>query len=243
MLGDYADFIQSERQLIEDVIKTGAAATGSVVPALMVRGNHDDRGPGAVRPETFGLDRLYYKTVRGNYTFIVTDSGEDLDDGAFRLGDFYAFRQYMREQQRWLDSISEELKNSGNTNIVLTHAAMSVNQAGNPTGFFPNHDIRVAHHFWLNNSGIDIVAAGHNHTVHHREPDFVHFHYHRFLTGGNTSNRQGEGLFSNVFNGFSNGFMASQMTFSNPRELTFKGVNDKGEVLFSPKDIPLTRLA
>jgi predicted phosphodiesterase len=259
MLGDYADFIISESMLIRDVIGAGAAVTRSVVPALMVRGNHDDRGQGAIRPGIFGLDKLYYQTVRGNHVFTVVDSGEDQIDSSPRFGGFNNFSAYMQEQQIWLNSL---VIDTDKINIVMVHSMINVPlaatlddpEAANISGYFPHphwtHDefathplIRLNFHNWLNNSGIDIVVAGHNHRVFYRPPGRygtfntnvsngvgeIRFNYHAFVTGGNTSLRGGEeDIVATIIRPFSNGFEASQLNLTG-NYFTFHGTTDRGQ--------------
>ena len=77
MLGDFAtDY--TEDKFIDYIIAAGARVTGSEIPAIFARGNHETRGPFAQHMQPgLGMPSLYFQVQRGNVLFTVIDQGED----------------------------------------------------------------------------------------------------------------------------------------------------------------------
>ncbi|MCL2446413.1 MAG: metallophosphoesterase [Oscillospiraceae bacterium] len=109
MLGDYSSGYHSENDFIYNIIWAGAQVTGSEVPAIFVRGNHEMSGVYAAQifPQ-LGLRSFYYQVQRGNFLFTVTDSADDWPINRTNTAEFEAGTiastspDYLDQQLAWL---------------------------------------------------------------------------------------------------------------------------------------------
>ena len=119
LLGDAAGGMDCEALALEYIVKFAGNLTHGEVPAVYVRGNHETRGEYAAElPDAIGYRQLYYTVTRGDYTFVVLDSGEDKEDGHIEYGGMDGFAGYRLEELEWIKA----LKAPEGKTVVLSHA-------------------------------------------------------------------------------------------------------------------------
>jgi len=107
MLGDAANSYNHINDVIKYIINAGAIITGSEFPAIFVRGNHDARGEAVTHLGYYlGLSSFYYEVERGNYKFLVLDSGEDKKDSDPEYGGLTDYESYKTKQAEWMSTLS-----------------------------------------------------------------------------------------------------------------------------------------
>jgi predicted phosphodiesterase len=108
LLGDGSD-LNFDRDIIDFIIRPGAAVTRSECPAIFVRGNHDCRGRAAHGlAAKLGLNSLYYQCARNGVLFTVLETGEDKGDDNWEYAGFAKFEQYCEKQGVWLEGLASE---------------------------------------------------------------------------------------------------------------------------------------
>ncbi len=106
MLGDYADGYNRLNDIIKYIIAGGAQVTKSECPAILVMGNHDTRGKVTAQlGNMLGLEKFYYQVNKGEFSFLVTDSGEDKPDNHPEYGGVVAFDQFAAGQLKWVQQL------------------------------------------------------------------------------------------------------------------------------------------
>ncbi|MDR3345077.1 MAG: metallophosphoesterase [Oscillospiraceae bacterium] len=139
LLGDYCNYFAGEDDVINTIIGGAFDASGGKVPCIFVRGNHEVRGNYMELQNLdrlFGLDKLYYEVVRGDYIFTVLDSAEtsDWDYDNWEHIDQYEASNYYARQIDWLEN--REPAKDGQYRIVLTHdRKMTAEVAATPDGY------------------------------------------------------------------------------------------------------------
>lgn len=119
MLGDPAGSMDYEEQAVQNVVRFGGDLTGGAMPVIYVRGNHETRGAFAADfPASIGYERLYYTVGRGDYHFLVLDSGEDKEDTHIEYGGMTDYTHNRLDMLNWL----REQKPLGNKTVVFSHA-------------------------------------------------------------------------------------------------------------------------
>ncbi|MCL2194555.1 MAG: metallophosphoesterase [Oscillospiraceae bacterium] len=112
MIGDFASGLHSVEDIVRHVIWAGAQATGSVVPAIFARGNHETSGNYAdMLVSALNLNRLYTQVRRGDVLFTVIDSADDwpiqrTSHEPFTRGSLNSENPaYLQQQLNWLASL------------------------------------------------------------------------------------------------------------------------------------------
>ena len=119
LMGDPSAGMDFEEEAVKYIVGFGGRLTGGTKPVIYARGNHETRGEfAAYLPEYLGYDKLYYTVDRGDYSFIVLDSGEDKEDSHVEYGSLDDYRKNREEMVEWLEQT--ELKNG--KYIALSHA-------------------------------------------------------------------------------------------------------------------------
>jgi len=117
--GDPCDAIYSDDDIIENMVIPLSEATGSVIPVIYTRGNHETRGPFAVDfAQRIGFDNFYFRVRHGAYDIVVFDSGEDKEDSNWEYGGLANFNQYRKAEYLWLKSLQ---KSGSEYTIALGH--------------------------------------------------------------------------------------------------------------------------
>jgi predicted phosphodiesterase len=122
--GDSVNILDSENQLIKNVISPCTEVFASEKPLVYVRGNHETRG-GYARLLYDYLDtgaKPYYSFSAGPAFFVVLDTGEDKVDGHQEYAGLVSFDPYREKEAEWLE---QELKSpaakKAKFRVVLMH--------------------------------------------------------------------------------------------------------------------------
>lgn len=107
MLGDFSDFVHQELDISDFLLYPAWYLSDGEVPVLYAKGNHDTHSEiGADLAYLLGFDQLYYRTIYGDYTFTVLDSGScnvDLEEEKYAGVGRYI--EYCEKQLDWLASL------------------------------------------------------------------------------------------------------------------------------------------
>lgn len=159
--GDSVTILDSESQLIKDVITPCAEAFTPEKPLLYVRGNHETRGGYARRLYDY-LDtgtKPYYSFSAGPAFFVVLDTGEDKNDDHQEYVGLVSFDPYREKEAKWLE---QELKSpaakKAKFRVVLMHIPHYYSGDGHGT-----LHCRELFGPIFNKGKVDIAICGHTH--------------------------------------------------------------------------------
>ena len=159
--GDMVSAMNDETQVLGGFMDAAVEMFAGEVPAFIVRGNHEARGPFSVKfPDYFPSlsGHPYYSFRSGPVFFIVLDCGEDKPDSDIEYSELAQFDAYRSEQAAWVEKLvqSEEYK-SAPYRIVLLHIP--------PVGsdWHGARDLRRKMVPVLNKAGITAMFSGHTH--------------------------------------------------------------------------------
>jgi len=210
--GDCFDFVSSEQQMVDHLLKPCVDIFGSEVPFLLTQGNHECRGSFSRHiPAYYAYpdDKFYFSFVRGPVHFLVLDSGEDKTDDAVEYGGLAAFDRYREKQARWLEKeIESEAFKKAPFRVLLIH--ISPYHSGDWHGTL---HCRTVFGPILNKAGIDLQLSGHTHRYMTHEPD--HDHNYPIVIGG----------------GPLEGKRTLMKLQANQKELNLKMIRDDGELV------------
>jgi len=160
--GDILNWIGDEKRIFDGFLDASVATFAKEKPFIMVRGNHETRGPGArwimdYFPHESG--RNYYAFTHGDVRFVVLDCGEDKADDHPVYGGVVDFDAYRSEQATWFakESASMAYKMAGYRVVVFHIPAFSVSDWHGAT------DITNKWGPILNRSRVDLIINGHTH--------------------------------------------------------------------------------
>lgn len=133
LLGDITSDLEYKDQFIDYILKDAADLSGSVIPVVYVRGNHETRGE-------FGSQMIdYFPTETGEFYFtfgfgplsaVVLDSGEDKDDSHEEYDGLIDFNTYREKQWNWLTSLDESEFEDARYKLVFSHNPKLANYFG-----------------------------------------------------------------------------------------------------------------
>ncbi|MDF3078985.1 MAG: metallophosphoesterase [Sphingobacteriaceae bacterium] len=184
--GDMFNFQSGEQQLIDHLINPLTAASGSKLPFILSRGNHETRGLFARNIHPYFNEpgeKFYYAFTHGTSRIIVLDSGEDKKDDVEVYGGIVAFDQYREEQHRWLEKEvrSPEYKKA-KYHIVFSHIPPYYSGEG-----YGTVHCRTLWGPIFNKAKVDVVLSGHTHKfgIH---PAVTGQHNYPIVIGGGPGN-------------------------------------------------------
>jgi acid phosphatase type 7 len=176
-LGDAFHWLDSEEQLWAKWLRPTVAAMGPGKPLLFARGNHELRGPFARQlagyvPTPEG--RYYYARAMGPVHLLVLDSAEDKPDDTNVYAQLNRTVPYREDELAWLRAHTGADKHfaSAPFRVVAMHQG--------DWGWLPDNG--AAWTALANQSGVDLVIAGHDHAFSYQPPDKAHA-YHLLVLG------------------------------------------------------------
>ena len=151
LLGDAVPGVDFEQQVITNIVEFGGNVSGGTRPVLYVRGNHETRGAYAKDlPTALGMDKFYYTSDIGPYSFVVLDSGEDKEDSHIEYGGMNDYNTYRADMIEWLKGTKVESKKV----IALSHA-WQISQV--------EPELSAAGWAELDRLGTSLIISGHEH--------------------------------------------------------------------------------
>lgn len=210
--GDCFDWVTSELQMVDHLLKPCVDIFGSELPFLLTQGNHECRGAFSRHiPAYYAYpdDKYYFSFVRGPVHFLVLDSGEDKTDDSVEYGGLVAFDRYREKQARWLENeVASEAFRKAPFRVLLIH--ISPYHSGDWHGTMHCREVFGP---ILNKANIDLQISGHTHRYMTHEPDKDH-NYPIAIGGGPLA-----------------GARTLTKLYANQKELNLKMIRDDGEVV------------
>ena len=218
MLGDPNTNMEVEEQAVQYIVQFGGDITGGEMPVIFVRGNHETRGAfAAALPEYLGYNKLYYTVKRGEYSFLILDSGEDKPDDHVEYGEMDSYEYHRAEMLEWLQTkpqITDKL-------VVLSHA-WQVSE--------PEPEVSRAAWDVLQDMGARFMISGHKHVCEFLEDD-------RDEEAAPTYLKAYPSITTYIDGGHrDNAYVASKLTLSETG-VHFEAANNRGETVMD-KTLP-----
>ncbi len=160
--GDAFNNVNSEQQIISQLLKPCVDIFAKETPFLFVQGNHEVRGAHARQVQDYfdfkdGVP--YHAFTRGPLRIIVLDAGEDKPDDNWEYNGLSAFDPYREKQAQWLEKeIESDAHKKAPFRVLLIH--ISPWHSGDWHG--PMHCQKVFGPV-LNKARIDLQLSGHTH--------------------------------------------------------------------------------
>lgn len=171
--GDCFDWVSSEQQMIDHLIKPSTDIFASEMPFLLTQGNHECRGSFSRQiPAYYAYpdNKYYFSFTRGPIHFLVLDSGEDKTDDSVEYGGLSAFDRYRETQRKWLEKeIETEAFKKAAFRVLLIH--ISPWHSGDWHG---TTHCREQFGPVLNKAKIDLQISGHTHRYMTHDADNTH---------------------------------------------------------------------
>ena len=185
--GDMMDYYASEDQPFHNFIDKSVEIFASEKPFWLVRGNHETRGRYSRNLFRYfpRKDNSYYYTLKqGPVFFIFLDSGEDKADNHPVYAGLNDYDNYREEQAEWLQQVvaSDGFKNAP-YRVVVTHIPPLADG-----GHSEQHITKT----WLpilNNAGIDLMLAGHQHAYKYFPKDEDIYAFPLIIGSNNTATK------------------------------------------------------
>jgi len=177
--GDAFHWIDTEEHLLRAWLRPTAAALAHTKPVILLRGNHETRGPFARRlldyvPTPEG--RFYFARDAGPVHLVVLDTGEDKPDDTNVYGGLNRMAPYRATELAWFREHVETTARVSEApfRVILMHQP---NWGWLPDG--PDAWVETA-----NTAGVDLVIAGHRHRFSYTPPGpDVRHSYHLLVVG------------------------------------------------------------
>jgi len=165
--GDILNDINSELEIVNDMLKLLSNYFATEKPLFMVRGNHETRGSGA-RSLSKYIDtptgKYYYSFTYGNVYFIVLDCGEDKPDDHREYFGFANYDNYRSTEAEWLAmEVQSPAFKKSEYQIVCSHMPITLQPSANKIAAHGMTDCSEKFGPILNKAGIDLLLAGHTH--------------------------------------------------------------------------------
>jgi len=176
-LGDAFHWLDSEEQVWSKWLRPTVAAIGPGKPLLFARGNHELRGAYARQlagyvPTPEGS--YFYSRAMGPVHLLVLDTAEDKPDDTNVYAQMNRTAPYRESELAWLRG-----EVNGNQHFAKAPFRVVAMHQGD-WGWLPDNG--AAWTALANQSGVDLVIAGHDHTFSYHAPDKAHA-YHTLILG------------------------------------------------------------
>ena len=160
--GDMNSTLYGQQTILDGYLKSAAELFASGTPLYVARGNHENRGPFAIRFMDYfpsGTGMPYYAFRQGPAFFIVLDCGEDKPDSDIEYGGLILSDSFREQEARWLRGVveSDEFRNAP-YKIVFCHMPPS------ERGWHGDREIDRLFVPLLDEAGIDLMISGHIHS-------------------------------------------------------------------------------
>lgn len=123
--GDILSHLETEEQIIKNLIIPCSEVFATRIPLCYVRGNHEARGKFARYLKNYlgSADRKYYYSFgHGPVYFVVLDTGEDKEDSHWAYSGLNDFDRYRDQERQWLArEIESDAFKKAKFRVVLGH--------------------------------------------------------------------------------------------------------------------------
>jgi len=180
--GDIFHYVNSKFDLINKLNQPISKAFASHIPFVLVRGNHETRGPFARELKNyydFPNNKFYQSFSLGKLFIVILDGGEDKPDDHQVYGQTVDYDHYRLEQKEWLTKVlqSKERKKAKHT-IIVNHIPWFHSDDWHGT----LHN-RECFHEIVQKAKVDAVISGHTHEYGFYPPANDH-NYYVIIGGG-----------------------------------------------------------
>jgi len=189
--GDILSHTDSEKQVINDLLKVCSDSFATEIPYYFTRGNHEVRGEYARELGKYfdePSNKFYYDFTWGDTHFTVLDTGEDKEDSHEVFAGLVDFDDYRLEQLEWFKnkvSKSDAFVNA-KFRVVLMHIPFFYSD-----DWFTTLQLRDMYAELFNETKIDVCISGHTHEYKLREPGTVDGFTHNYaiVIGGGPAHK------------------------------------------------------
>lgn len=154
LLGDVTSWMETKTQFTERLLGNAAYLSGSEIPVVYAKGNHETRGEFGAQMARYlplSTEGFYYTFDFGGLSAVVLDTVEYTDDHHEQFAGLSDFEAYRSKEWAWINTLRAD-DFTGKYKIVFTHIP----------GIQDNMGQNWAKPFA--NMGFDIVIGGHLHT-------------------------------------------------------------------------------
>ena len=154
LLGDVTSWMETKTQFTERLLGNAAYLSGSEIPVIYAKGNHETRGEFGAQMANYlprSTDGFYYTFDFGGLSAVMLDTVENTDDNHEQFAGLSDFDAYRLKELAWINTLQAD-DFTGRYKIVFTHIPGIQNYA-DQNWAKPFADL-----------GFDIVIGGHLHT-------------------------------------------------------------------------------
>lgn len=174
--GDSLNHIDKKDDILNKLSIPVAETFGSKTAFILVRGNHETRGPYARNLKKYleyPKNKFYQAFGIGSIYFIILDGGEDKPDNHEVYAGTIDYDTYRLEQKEWLAEVlvSKERKKAKHT-IIINHIPWMYSDDWHGT----KHNYKCFHKL-ANTLKVDAVLSGHTHKAAFHKPSKDHNYY------------------------------------------------------------------
>jgi acid phosphatase type 7 len=181
--GDIFDHQMDEQQIIDHLLQPCSAAFAKGKPFMMVRGNHETRGPFTRQLRHYFANKgrsYYYAFEWGPVFVIVLDTGEDKEDIHEQYAGLANFDRYRREQAEWAEKVMQtQAFKKAKFRVVLMHIPHFY--SGDRHGTMHCRELFAP---LFNKYKIDVTISGHTHKYGVFDPSPGQHNYPIIIGGG-----------------------------------------------------------
>jgi len=186
LTGDSLDYLESEGQIVGNLLQPITETFAKTTPLMYVRGNHETRGRFARYLHDY-IDtpggKYYYSFDAGPVHFVVLDSGEDKVDSHPAYSGLNDFDGYREAERQWLaQEVRSKAFRKARFRVVLMHMPpFSAREGSTRSGGTADCFTKFAP--LLNKVKVDLLITAHTHRFAYLEPKPAE-HDYPMVTGG-----------------------------------------------------------
>ena len=185
--GDSLDYLESEEQIVTNLLQPSADLFAQNTPLVYVRGNHETRGRFARSLRDYVATpsgNYYYAFDAGPVHFVVLDTGEDKEDVHPAYSGLNDFNGYREQERQWLaQEVRTKAFRKARYRVVFMHMPPFSARAGKvPTGGTADCLAKFAP--LLNQAKVDLLVTAHTHHYAYLEPQRKEHDYPMVNGGG-----------------------------------------------------------
>ncbi|MDR3312896.1 MAG: metallophosphoesterase [Oscillospiraceae bacterium] len=157
--GDIArDWLLTQKTFVDEILDLAVHMSGSGIPVVYVRGNHECRGAWATQMRNYfptPTGELYFTTSYGPIGALVLDTGEDKDDDDPQYGGLADFDAYRKQHLNWIKGLRSDTFDAYEYKVCYAHK-YNFNVPAQQSGENWAIPVRAL--------GIPLTLTGHGHT-------------------------------------------------------------------------------
>jgi acid phosphatase type 7 len=185
--GDSMDYLESEEQVVKNLLQPITDLFATTTPLVYVRGNHETRGRFARFLHNYietPNGKYYYSFDAGPVHFVVLDTGEDKEDSHPAYSGLNDFAGYRDEEKQWLtQEVRSKAFRKARFRVVFMHMPpFSAREGRERSGGTADCFKKFAP--LLNHVKVDLLVTAHTHRYAYLEPKPAEHDYPMVNGGG-----------------------------------------------------------